>query len=71
MRINNRQPYNPSFKWLLKKEEVAMLRQLPLDKLTEINRKLAEAPIGNTPEASAVRDGILKEAIELAKGYKK
>ena len=71
MRINNRQQYNPNFKWLLKKEEVAMLRQLPLDKLTEINRKLAEAPLGNTKEASNIRDNIIKEAIELAKRYNK
>ena len=67
MRINNRQQYNHSFKWLLKKEEVAILKQLPKEKLAEVNNRLANAPIGNTKEASNIRDNIIKEAIELSR----
>ena len=66
MRIN-KTTHCQKFKGLLTTNQVKLLRTLPKDIMTTINKKLESAPIDNSKQSSDIRDKIINDAIDVAK----
>jgi hypothetical protein len=58
------------FGWTLNKKQADLIKSLPKEELDKFEKQMVAAPMDATPEASKVRDNILKEAIKLAKKLK-
>ena len=71
MKVKRPTGTEPTFGWKLNKKEAQLIKSLPKEQLDIFEKRMLNAPIDDTKEASSIRDNILCEAIELAKKLKK
>ena len=63
MKIEKPTGAEPTFGWKLNKQEAQLIKSLPKEQLDVFEKRMLNAPIDNTLEASNARDNILREAI--------
>jgi len=71
MKVERPTGVQPSFGWRLNKKQAELIRGLPKDKLDRFEKRMINAPMDDTKEASDVRDKILREALSLARRLKR
>ena len=71
MKIEKPTGAEPTFGWTLNKKEAQLIKSLPKEQLDVFEKKMLNAPMDDTKEASNARDNILREAIKLAKKLNK
>ena len=71
MKVKRSTTAEPTFGWKLNKQDAQLIKSLPKEQLDIFEKRMLNAPMDDTLEASNVRDNILCEAIKLAKKLKK
>lgn len=71
MRVERPTGKEPTFKWTLSKKQAELIKSLPKTEIDRFNSMMMEAPMDASKRSSNIRDGILRNALKLARKLRK